>query len=58
MVGRTYSRREAAYPLSYIAESKFWPAVGRVDDAFGDRNLMCTCPSPEMFAEPAEGAKA
>ena len=54
----SYSRREAAYPLSYIAESKFWPAVGRVDDAFGDRNLMCTCPSPEMFAEPAEGAKA
>ena len=38
-----YSRKEAAFPLAYIAENKFWPAVRRVDDAFGDRNLICSC---------------
>ncbi len=38
-----YSRQKAAFPLPWIAENKFWPAVARVDDAFGDRNLVCTC---------------
>lgn len=38
-----YSRYKAAFPLEWVAESKFWPAVGRVDDAYGDRNLICTC---------------
>lgn len=38
-----YTRQQAAFPLPYIAENKFWPAVRRVDDAYGDRNLVCTC---------------
>ncbi len=38
-----YSRKEAAFPLSYIAENKFWPSVRRVDDAYGDRHLICSC---------------
>ncbi|MDT0645490.1 aminomethyl-transferring glycine dehydrogenase [Zunongwangia sp. F260] len=45
-----YSREKAAYPLNYIAENKFWPSVRRVDEAFGDRNLMCTCPPTEEYA--------
>ncbi|TIC47308.1 glycine dehydrogenase [Wallemia mellicola] len=48
---RPYSRQEAVYPLPYLYESKFWPAVGRVDDAYGDRNLTCSCPSVEEMAE-------
>lgn len=38
-----YSRKDAAFPLEYVAENKFWPSVRRVDDAYGDRNLICTC---------------
>jgi glycine dehydrogenase len=38
-----YTRKQAAFPLSYIADNKFWPTVRRVDDAFGDRNLNCSC---------------
>ena len=38
-----YTRKQAAFPLAYIAENKFWPTVRRVDDAFGDRNLICSC---------------
>ncbi|WP_158840874.1 aminomethyl-transferring glycine dehydrogenase [Polaribacter sp. L3A8] len=38
-----YTRKQAAFPLPYIAENKFWPSVRRVDDAFGDRNLICSC---------------
>lgn len=38
-----YSRSKAAYPLAYLASSKFWPSVGRIDNARGDRNLICTC---------------
>ncbi|MDG2194579.1 MAG: aminomethyl-transferring glycine dehydrogenase [Polaribacter sp.] len=38
-----YSRKQAAFPLDYIADNKFWPSVRRVDDAFGDRNLICSC---------------
>lgn len=40
----TYSRKQAAYPAAWIAENKFWPFVKRVDNAYGDRNLVCTCP--------------
>jgi glycine dehydrogenase len=47
-----YSRTEAAYPLPWVMEAKFWPAVKRVDNAYGDRNLMCTCPSVEEYAQP------
>jgi glycine dehydrogenase len=39
----SYGRQKAAYPLKWIAENKFWPSVGRVDDGYGDRNLICTC---------------
>ena len=46
-----YSREKAAYPLSYIAENKFWPAVRRVDDAYGDRNLVCACEPIEAYME-------
>jgi glycine dehydrogenase len=46
-----YSRKVAAFPLDWIRENKFWPYVSRIDDAFGDRNLMCTCPSPDEFRE-------
>ncbi|KAI9172327.1 putative glycine dehydrogenase (decarboxylating) [Paramyrothecium foliicola] len=44
---RPYSREQAAYPLPYLQEKKFWPSVARVDDAFGDTNLFCTCPPVE-----------
>ena len=40
-----YSRKKALYPLNYILNNKFWPTVRRVDEAFGDRNLVCSCPS-------------
>ncbi|KAI7903916.1 glycine dehydrogenase [Cokeromyces recurvatus] len=46
---RPYSRQVAAFPMPYLREKKFWPSVSRVDDAYGDRNLMCTCPSPEEY---------
>jgi glycine dehydrogenase len=38
-----YSRQKAAFPAKWVVENKFWPAVGRIDDACGDRNLVCTC---------------
>ena len=40
-----YSRHKAAYPLAFVMENKFWPSVRRVDEAFGDRNLICSCTS-------------
>jgi glycine dehydrogenase len=46
-----YSREKAAFPLAYISENKFWPTVRRVDDAYGDRNLICTCAPIEAYAE-------
>ena len=48
-----YSRQQAAFPLEYIADNKFWPSVRRVDDAFGDRNLICTCAPIEEYMEEA-----
>jgi glycine dehydrogenase len=45
-----YTRTEAAYPAPWVREHKFWPPVARVDNAYGDRNLVCTCPAPEAFA--------
>ncbi len=47
----TYSREEAAFPLDFIAENKFWPAIRRVDDAYGDRNLICTCAPMKAYIE-------
>jgi glycine cleavage system P protein (glycine dehydrogenase) len=46
-----YSREAAAFPLDYIEDNKFWPSVRRVDDAYGDRNLICTCAPIEDFIE-------
>jgi len=46
-----YTRQEAAFPMEYIADNKFWPSVRRVDDAFGDRNLICTCDPIESYME-------
>ncbi len=47
---RAYSRETAVFPAGYDAD-KYWPPVGRIDQAYGDRNLVCACPSPEAFAE-------
>ena len=47
-----YSREEAAYPVPVMRERKFWPSVARLDNAHGDRNLVCTCPSVELYTEP------
>ncbi len=43
--GHPYSRTQAAFPAKWVRDHKFWPSVGRVDNVFGDRNLVCTCPS-------------
>jgi len=45
----SYSRQTAVFPLAWLKENKYWPPVGRVDDAFGDRNLVCTCESIENY---------
>ncbi|MEZ0391221.1 MAG: aminomethyl-transferring glycine dehydrogenase [Pseudobdellovibrionaceae bacterium] len=44
-----YTREEAAYPLAWVRTHKLWPAVGRVDNAYGDRNVMCSCPPLEEY---------
>ena len=44
-----YDREKAAYPLDWVRDNKFWVPVGRVDNAWGDRNLICTCGSPEEY---------
>jgi glycine dehydrogenase len=49
-----YSRSEAIYPLDYLKENKFWPAVSRIDSAYGDRNLFCSCIPIEEYEEQAE----
>ncbi|UNU73530.1 aminomethyl-transferring glycine dehydrogenase [Moraxella nasovis] len=46
---RPYSRDYAAFPLEYVRRHKFWPSVGRVDDVYGDKNLMCSCPSIDNY---------
>ncbi|MCC7301483.1 MAG: aminomethyl-transferring glycine dehydrogenase [Bacteroidia bacterium] len=46
-----YTRQAAVYPLKWVKDNKFWPSVGRVDNAAGDRNLVCTCPPLEQYAE-------
>jgi len=46
-----YTRQKAAFPLPFVSENKFWPAVRRVDDAYGDRNLICTCAPIEAYME-------
>jgi glycine dehydrogenase len=46
---RPYSRQQAAYPLSWLKDYKFWPVVGRVDNAYGDRNLVCSCEGMDAY---------
>ena len=46
-----YSRQKAAFPLDYVHDTKFWPSVRRVDDAYGDRNLICTCAPIEAYMD-------
>ena len=46
---KPYTRQEAAYPIDYLLEAKFWPYVRRIDDAYGDRNLVCSCLPTEAY---------
>ena len=48
---RSYDRNLAAYPVPEVHRNKFWPSVNRIDDVFGDRNLICSCPSIESYIE-------
>jgi glycine dehydrogenase len=49
-----YSREQAAFPLAWVAAAKYWPPVKRVDNVYGDRNLICTCAPLEAYAQAAE----
>ena len=49
-----YTREQAAFPLPFVAASKYWPPVKRVDNVYGDRNLICTCAPLEAYAEAAD----
>jgi glycine dehydrogenase len=49
----SYSRQNAAFPLPYVKAAKFWPSVGRINDTYGDRNLICACLPVEAYAEQA-----
>ena len=46
---RPYSREQAAYPTAWVREAKFWPSVGRIDNVYGERNLVCACPPIESY---------
>ena len=46
-----YSREKAVFPLSWIKDAKYWPTVGKADDAYGDRNLVCSCAPIEVYME-------
>jgi glycine dehydrogenase len=46
---RPYSREQAAFPAAWVRAHKFWPAVARIDNTYGDRNLVCVCPPTESF---------
>ena len=47
----SYSRKQAAYPSNFTKDHKFWPSVGRIDNTWGDRNLICSCPDVESYME-------
>jgi glycine dehydrogenase len=49
-----YSREQAAFPLPFVRAAKYWPPVKRVDNVYGDRNLVCTCAPLEAYAQAAE----
>jgi glycine dehydrogenase len=46
-----YTREQAAFPLPYVRENKFWPSVARVNNTYGDRNLVCTCEPVSAYQE-------
>ncbi|HOU31423.1 MAG TPA: aminomethyl-transferring glycine dehydrogenase subunit GcvPB, partial [Bacteroidales bacterium] len=46
-----YTRQKAAFPAKWLSENKFWPSVGRIDDAYGDRNLVCTCEPIDAYRQ-------
>jgi glycine dehydrogenase len=50
-----YTRQTAAFPLDYLVNNKFWPSVSRVNNTYGDRNLVCTCEPVESYMEVVEG---
>ncbi|MEO7767785.1 MAG: aminomethyl-transferring glycine dehydrogenase, partial [Ferruginibacter sp.] len=49
---KPYTRQQAAFPLPYVKENKFWPGVSRVNNTYGDRNLVCTCEPTESYLDP------
>jgi glycine dehydrogenase len=51
---RPYSREEASFPLPWVKANKFWPSIGRINNTYGDRNLICTCEPVSSYAEEAE----
>jgi glycine dehydrogenase len=53
---KPYSRQKAAYPLHWVVANKFWPSVAKVDSAYGDRNLVCSCAPIEAYVEDTVGA--
>jgi len=53
-----YTREQAAYPVPFLRANKFWPAVARIDNPYGDRNLICACPPVETYAEEELGARS
>jgi glycine dehydrogenase len=46
-----YSREKAVFPADFVRENKFWPPVGRIDNTYGDRHLICACPPLEAYAD-------
>lgn len=48
---KPYSREVAAYPAGWVRANKFWPTVGRLDNVYGDRNLICSCPPLDSYTE-------
>eukprot|EP00388_Colpodella_angusta_P023861 GDKJ01061804.1.p2 GENE.GDKJ01061804.1~~GDKJ01061804.1.p2 ORF type:complete len:128 (-),score=7.54 GDKJ01061804.1:520-903(-) len=48
---RPYSRQQAAYPLEWVKNNKFWPSIARVNNTYGDRNLICTCEPVSSYME-------
>jgi glycine dehydrogenase len=50
---KPYGREKAAFPLHWVKQNKFWPSVARVDNAYGDRNLVCSCAPIESYVEAA-----
>ena len=51
---RPYTRKKAAFPLPFVSKNKFWPSVSRIDSAYGDRNLVCSCLAIEEYAQQSE----